>query len=240
MAMQLSDHRPAIPSPLPVSPEGRGARGASKQVRTAYDALAPSYDRRWSHYIDVSLARVIDALALEGDERALDVACGTGELERRLLARWPGLHITGVDLSPNMLAQARAKHIAGDITWTEGSADQLPAADGDFDLVLCANSFHYFRRPKDCLREFRRVLAAHGKLVLVDWCDDYLLCRLCSIWLRWTDPAFFCTYTMSACKNMLEEAGFDVLYAERFKASWLWGMMLLVGTPANSGRSYRP
>ena len=52
----------------------------------AYDSLAPSYDQRWRSYIDVSLAKVLSAVSLEGDERILDVACGTGELERRMVA----------------------------------------------------------------------------------------------------------------------------------------------------------
>jgi ubiquinone/menaquinone biosynthesis C-methylase UbiE len=207
-------------------PEQRGAVGNVEPAKMAYEALAPSYDRRWRKYIDVSLARVLSALALEGRERVLDVACGTGELERRLFARWPDLHITGIDLCPRMLAQAQAKHIAGAVTWLEGEAEHLPAPDSQFDVVICANSFHYFRAPMNCLKEFRRCLVPTGTLILVDWCDDYLMCRLCSYWLRLTDPAFFCTYTMRACRHMLIDAGFDVNRAERFKVSWLWGMML--------------
>jgi ubiquinone/menaquinone biosynthesis C-methylase UbiE len=56
------------------------------RVKMAYDSLAPSYDQRWRSYIDVSLAKVLSAVSLEGDERILDVACGTGELERRMVA----------------------------------------------------------------------------------------------------------------------------------------------------------
>jgi ubiquinone/menaquinone biosynthesis C-methylase UbiE len=176
----------------------------------------------------VSLAKVLSALPLEGHEWILDVACGTGELERRLFARWPDLHITGVDLCPRMLAQARDKHIAGDVTWIEGEASHLPVPDGGFDRVVCANSFHYFRKPMESLQEIRRCLAPAGKLILVDWCDDYWTCKLCSLWLRLTDPAFFCTYTLQAGRNMLRAAGFDTTHAERFKVSWLWGMMLFV------------
>lgn len=201
---------------------------ANEKVKTTYDSLAPSYDQRWRHYIDVSLSRVIAVLSLEGNERILDVACGTGELERRLLARWPGLHITGVDFSPKMLGQAQAKHIAADVSWIEGEASNLPVPDGQFDVVICANSFHYFRRPLDCLREFHRCLVPTGKLVFVDWCDDYFMCKLCSLWLRLTDPAFFCTYTMRAGRDMLLEADFEVVHSERFKVGWLWGMMLFV------------
>ena len=200
-------------------------------IKKAYQSLAPSYDRRWRSYIDLSLEKVVSALALDSGERILDVACGTGELEQRLFARWPELHITGIDLCPTMLAQAREKRIAGDVTWIEGEAAQLPVPDGQFDVIVCANSFHYFRKPTNSLKEFRRCLAPTGRLVLVDWCDDYWTCKLCSLWLRLTDPAFFCTYTMRACQAMLVNAGFDVIRSERFKVSWLWGMMLFVCAP---------
>jgi ubiquinone/menaquinone biosynthesis C-methylase UbiE len=197
-------------------------------VKAAYDSLAPTYDRRWRNYIDVSLAMVLSAQFLEGNERILDVACGTGELERRLFARWPGLHISGVDLCPKMLRQAQAKHIAGDVTWLEGEASNLPFPDERFDVVICANSFHYFRKPLVCLREFHRCLIPNGRLVLVDWCDDFLACKLCSLWLQLTDKAFFCTYSMRACHEMLQKEGFNVAHSERFKVGWLWGMMLFV------------
>jgi ubiquinone/menaquinone biosynthesis C-methylase UbiE len=131
-----------------------------------------------------------------------------------------------MDLCPTMLAQAQEKRIAGDVTWIEAEASRLPILDGQFDVVICASSFHYFRKPIDSLKEFGRCLVPGGKLILLDWCDDYWTCKLCSLWLRRTDPAFFCTYTMQACRDMLLDAEFDIINSERFKVSWLWGMML--------------
>jgi ubiquinone/menaquinone biosynthesis C-methylase UbiE len=211
-----------------VQPVQKENLAALDPVKAAYDSLASTYDRRWRSYIDISLAKVLSALYLEGNERILDVACGTGELERRLFARWPGLHVTAVDLCPKMLAQAHEKHIKGDVTWIEGEAANLPVPPGQFHVVICANSFHYFRNPLDCLREFYRCLAPSGRLVLVDWCDDFLACKLCSLWLKLTDPAFFCTYPMRVFCKMLQNAGFNVAHSERFKVGWLWGMMMFV------------
>jgi methanethiol S-methyltransferase len=202
--------------------------GATQPARAVYDSLAATYDRRWPRYIDLSLTKVVEALALTGDERILDVACGTGELERRLLALHPRLHLTGIDLSPKMLAEAGSKRLSGDVTWVEGEASQAALADNAFDVVICASSFHYFRQPRECLERFRHYVVPGGTLVMLDWCDDYWMCKLCSLWLRLTDPAFYRTYTAQTCRSMLQAAGFAVNHEERFRAGWPWGLMLFV------------
>jgi ubiquinone/menaquinone biosynthesis C-methylase UbiE len=78
-------------------------------VRRQYDRLANSYDRRWRSYVEVTLHAVADSVRLRGSERTLDIACGTGELERLLLAHGPGLQIVGTDISLGMLRQASVK-----------------------------------------------------------------------------------------------------------------------------------
>jgi ubiquinone/menaquinone biosynthesis C-methylase UbiE len=198
-------------------------------VRREYDRLAVSYDRRWRSYIDATLDAVVEGLPLRGQERLLDVACGTGELERKLLARWPALRVVGTDLSLGMLRQAARKKERVD--WVQAEASRLPFANGSFDSAVCANSFHYFRAPLRALQEAHRVLGPDGRLVLVDWCDDYLSCRLCSVWLRLTDPAFCRTYTLRSCRSLLEQAGFEVVRADHFRVRWLWGMMQFVCRP---------
>lgn len=60
-----------------------------------YDRLAAIYDRRWAGYVDATLRAVVDELKLSGQERILDVPCGTGELQRRLRQRWPGVRLVG-------------------------------------------------------------------------------------------------------------------------------------------------
>lgn len=201
----------------------------SAAVRQEYDRLAGEYDRRWDRYVDRTLGAVTDAITFHGDERVLDVACGTGELERRLLQSWPSLAIIGCDASAGMLAQAESKSIPGNVAWMQADATSLPFSAASFDAAICANSFHYFRAPERSLAEMRRVLRPGGRLVLVDWCDDYLSCRACSLWLRWTDPAFYQTYSLAACRALVESSGFAIQDAQRFRVSWIWGMMRVTG-----------
>src|SRR5437870_5076412 len=101
-----------------------------------------------------------------------------------------------------MLKQAVGKVAESAVAWVQADACRLPLADGAFEGVVCVNSFHYFRQPATALQEMRRALQPGGWLVLVDWCDDYLMCKLCSRWLRWTDPAFYRIYTVQECERL--------------------------------------
>lgn len=197
-------------------------------VQAEYDRIAKSYDIRWRQYIDATLHIVEEVVTCDGHERLLDAPCGTGELEQRLLARWPALDIVGVDLSYEMLRQAEAKNVRGSVQWLRADVCALPLADERFDWVICANSFHYFRAPETALGEFRRVLRPNGQLVLVDWCDDYLMCRVCSLWLRWFRPAFYRTYSLRQCRSLLKRSGFVIEDERRFRVGRIWGMMRFV------------
>jgi ubiquinone/menaquinone biosynthesis C-methylase UbiE len=197
-------------------------------ARLLYRQLAADYDRRWEKYIDVSLSRVLSFADFRGDERVLDAPCGTGELALRLVKRWPNLDVVGVDLSTEMLDQAKSKHADGRVEWVEADAKSMPFDDRSFDAAICANGFHYFPEPDRYLAEFRRVIRPGGTLYLLDWCDDYLLCKLCSYWLHWTNAALRKVYTLRECEERQERAGFAVVNRERFRIDWLWGMMVFV------------
>jgi ubiquinone/menaquinone biosynthesis C-methylase UbiE len=224
----LSGCKPAIKFALDLRTFRDAMPNDTDAIHLEYDRLATSYDRRWRTYVDVTLHTVMEGVGFQGHERVLDIACGTGELERLLLARWPGLRVTGTDLSLQMLRRAWAKKDNHSAAWVQAEATHLPFPDHAFDCAVCANSFHYFRSPGKALQEAHRVLRPHGLFVLLDWCDDYLSCKLCGLWLRLTDAAFCGTYTVRACHSLLEEAGFEVVRSDQFRVRWIWGMMRFV------------
>lgn len=201
---------------------------ATIAVQAEYDRLADFYDRRWQKYIDATLRIVEQSVPFEGHERVLDAPCGTGELERRLLRHVPSLRIVGVDVSREMLRQAAAKDVEGCVQWMRADVSVLPLADESFDWVFCVNSFHYFRAPRKTLAEFHRVLRPGGRLVLVDWCDDYLTCKLCSLWLRFTTSAFNRTYSQRQCRLLVARAGLVVEDVQQFRVGLVWGLMRLI------------
>lgn len=202
-----------------------GAEG-HEPIRRSYDRLAGVYDTRWRRYIEATARAAREAVALQGGEQVLDVACGTGALLEALGAEHADLRAVGLDLSLPMLSAARQR--LGRVPLIQAEASRLPLFDRSFDLVFCVNSFHYFRRPLAALHEARRVLRPGGRLVLLDWCDDYLTCKLCSIWLRRTDPAFHRVYGLRECQAMLQQAGLRIHSANHFRVGLVWGIMQLV------------
>lgn len=61
----------------------------SNPIQESYDRLAADYDRRWQAYEQATLLATLEVIPSKPGERILDVACGTGQLERLLLPRLP-------------------------------------------------------------------------------------------------------------------------------------------------------
>lgn len=98
---------------------------------------------------------------------ALDLGCGTGELMNRILLRDSGKILTGIDLSENMLREAKAK-LGNRALLLLGDSERLPFGGGSFDVVFCNDSFHHYPAPDRVLSEIRRVLKPGGTFLMCD------------------------------------------------------------------------
>lgn len=105
----------------------------------------------------------------EPDDLALDVCCGPGTIT---LALAPYVsHVTGLDVVPAMLNQARIGQTEkgiSNVDWIEGAVYALPFADAAFSLVLCCAAFHHLTDPVAAFREMVRVCRAGGRIVVRD------------------------------------------------------------------------
>ena len=199
----------------------------SDPVVAEYARTAEKYDQKWAFYVDATTRETLRRMPMTPAARVLDVGCGTGELLMRLRAKYPDAVLAGLDPVAEMLAVARDK-LSGKEDLRIGYADSLPWASGSFDVVVSCNMFHYISHPVDALREMARLLRPGGALVLTDWCDDYLACRLCNLYLRVTNRAFYKTYRQAECLNLLRAAGFKDVTLDTYKINWLWGLMTAV------------
>lgn len=99
----------------------------------------------------------------------LDVACGTGNLA--LPAARAGATVTGLDIAPNLLEQARARAAQEglQIRFDEGDAEAMPYADASFDVVMSMFGAMFAPRPEVVAVELARVLKPGGTLAMANW-----------------------------------------------------------------------
>ena len=137
-----------------------GEPTTESDAKTGYGAWAERYDDPGNLIIAIE-EPVVHAL-VDGipPGRAIDAACGTGRHTRHLVAR--GHTVTGVDLSPEMLAKATGTGA----TLALGDLLALPARDASADLVVCGLAIAHVADLERAVAELARVLRPGGRLVL--------------------------------------------------------------------------
>lgn len=112
---------------------------------------------------------VISTIDIRESDLVLDVACGPGLITCAIaeVAR----HVTGIDITPAMIDQAKALQAEKRLTnldWHLADVSPLPFRDSTFSVVLSRYSFHHFLHPKAVLAEMVRVCQPRGKVAVVD------------------------------------------------------------------------
>jgi len=129
----------------------------------AYDAM----DHRGPNAAFV--ARLVE-LGARG--RMLDVGTGPGHIPLLVVEALAGAHVTGVDLSSNMLRHAERKRAASPhaarLAFALADAKGLGDPDGSFDAVFSNTILHHIPDPRPFLREAWRVLRPGGAFLIRD------------------------------------------------------------------------
>jgi len=111
--------------------------------------------------------KVLSRVSLRGDERLLDAGCGTGRLTRDLLEALPKGHVVALDVSQNMLDEARA-YLEPDfrerVEFIRCDLLNLPF-DREFDGIFSTASFHWVLDHDRLFRNLHRALKPGGWLV---------------------------------------------------------------------------
>ena len=147
----------------------REAKGPDAPVSP--ETLAP-----FDHFHGRGVAATEEVATLlqpKAGERLLDIGSGIGGPARWLAAK-SGCHVTGVDLTPEFCAAARALNaacgMADRVTIIEGSALALPVPDGAFDAAYSQNVIMNIADKRHFYREACRALRPGGRLALSNLC----------------------------------------------------------------------
>jgi ubiquinone/menaquinone biosynthesis C-methylase UbiE len=191
---------------------------AAARQKRVWDSTAPGYDRQIAFLEKNWFAGGREWLAERARGRVLEVAVGTG---RNLPYYLADVTITGIELSPAMLALARqrAAGLGRDVDLREGDAEHLPFGDSSFHTVVCTLSLCTIPSPFTALGEMRRVLGPGGRLLLLDHIGSTWPLVYAVQWLleRVTVRSAGEHFTRRQLP-LVEAAGFQIVETERLKA----------------------
>jgi 2-polyprenyl-3-methyl-5-hydroxy-6-metoxy-1,4-benzoquinol methylase len=169
------------------------------------------------HGVLLHATRIVAAEDLEGRE-VLDIGCGFGWFELFALSRG-ARSITGIEISEEDLATARAHIDADNVHFEVGSAIDLPFDDSSFDTVVCWEVLEHIPKHTEprAFAEIRRVLRPGGKL--------YLSTPHASLTARVLDPAWWLIghrhYTTPKLERLARDAGLSIELLEVRGGIWL-------------------
>lgn len=186
---------------------------AKDAVRTQFGRQASWYTVSSVHRASEGLEALVRLASPSSEDRALDVATGTGFTALALAPHCR--RVVGVDFTPAMLREAaalRRARGASNLLFCLGDAEALPFVDATFDLVTCRHAAHHFPDLPHALAEMARVVRPGGRVVIDDTCapEDPALAALMNTWERRRDPSHVADLPPTRLRKMLEDIGLEI------------------------------
>ncbi len=190
-----------------------------RTAREVFGQRAGFYTTSTAHTDPQVLARVVKLSQAQADWRVLDVGTGTGHTA---FAVAPSVaSVTGIDLTPEMLDEARelqAEQSCTNVSFEIADVHQLPYPDGAFDLITCRRAAHHFLDIARALGEMHRTLPDGGRVVVDDRSvpEDDFVDRCMNALDLLHDESHVRQYRPSEWEEMLDGAGFRVEVVEPY------------------------
>ena len=144
--------------------------GHQAAILDQFTRQAVPFSQQPAHSQEAFLDLLLQMSGVGSADTVLDVACGPGLVACAFAAR--AQHVTGIDLTPAMIA--RAKQIQQErkltnLTWQVGDVLPLPYPDASFSLVITRYTFHHFLDPRALFAEMVRVCTrGEGRVLVAD------------------------------------------------------------------------
>ena len=141
-----------------------------------------------ARYAQAAEEEFVARLKLKAGRRVLDVACGTGNTA--IPAARAGAKVTGVDIAPNLLGQARkrAAEEGVQIDFQEGDAEQLVFPDASFDVIISVFGAMFAPRPERVASELLRVCRPGGMVAMANWTPSSFVGKMFALNARHVPP----------------------------------------------------
>jgi ubiquinone/menaquinone biosynthesis C-methylase UbiE len=193
----------------------------TERVRRIQDRTAPRYDRQIRFFERVLFGGGREWVCGQARGEVLEIAVGTA---RNLPYYGDDARLTGIELSPEMLAVARdrQRELGHDADLRLGDAQALDFKDGSFDTVTCTLALCTIPDPRQAVREIYRVLRADGRFLFLEHVRSPS--GVVRAVQRLLDPLavrFQADHLIREPLDYLEREGFELERVERSK----WGIV---------------
>jgi ubiquinone/menaquinone biosynthesis C-methylase UbiE len=172
-----------------------------------------------------SFPRDMDRIAglIQGPRRViLDLACGPGNMTRRIASSMPDATVVGLDLSHEMLERAvrqTQKEGLNNVYYIRGSALSIPFRAETFDAVSCCGALQLFRPEDQAMEQISRVLKPGGEFV----CQTTIGPRKPPLYVRAADRILkFGWFYLDDLKERLFRFNFNVVKEERSRINYIF------------------
>ena len=186
-------------------------------LKETFDAVSAGYDGTALRFFPRSAENIAELLGLRGDERVLDVACGTGHASFAIASSLPKGRITAVDLSSGMLEQARKKAAAlavRNVEFIERDMQELGFPGPLFDAAVCAFGIFFVEDMDAQLARIAATVKSGGTVLITSFQEDYFqplrtmfFARIETFGVRQPPPAWKRTADATGCRQLFEKAG---------------------------------
>ena len=134
--------------------------------KAAYNAKADDYENsREGRFTREFQRLLVECVALQGNQSALDVACGTGSLLALLSKKTP-IKGYGIDLADQMIKKARTNNPS--MEFQAAGCEAIPFPDSSMDIITVCAAYHHFPDTNAFAKEARRALRPNGYLHIAE------------------------------------------------------------------------
>lgn len=185
---------------------------STRKIREYFGQHHRAYTESARHARGADLEELLAALDLAPGSQVLDAACGTGHTALAAAAR--GYHVTGMDMTPEMIDEGRGlatqRQLA--VEWVVGDVHALPWEAGALDGVTCRRAAHHFQDLPRFLAECHRVIKSGGRVGISDMTAPQGAVGDVNRVERLRDDSHYRARSANEWAALMAGAGFNLLY----------------------------